>query len=102
VKGTRLVAIALGTLLPLLAPHEAQARTRIYVEIAPPAPIVDVRAVAPSAGHVWLAGYHRWDGGAYVWVPGYWVVPPRHRTYWVAGGWVQHRRGWYWSGGRWR
>jgi hypothetical protein len=97
-----MAVFVMGALLPLLAPRPALAHTRVYVEIAPPAPIVEVRAVAPSPYHVWIAGYHRWEGGRYVWVPGHYEVPPRHRSYWVAGHWVEHRHhGWYWVEGHW-
>jgi hypothetical protein len=95
-----LTAVALAA---LLAPTAAWARTRVYVRIAPPAPIVEVRAAAPSPRHVWIAGYHRWDGNAYVWVPGRWDLPPAHVSVWVAGHWAQHTgHGWYWVEGHWR
>jgi hypothetical protein len=96
-----LAVVALGVALPLLAPKPALA-ARIYVNIAPPEPVVEVVTVAPSDRHIWIAGYHRWDGRAYIWVPGHYAVPPRHRTTWVRGHWVRHQRGWYWVDGRWR
>jgi hypothetical protein len=91
-----LVALVLGS-----AP--AGAGTRVYVRIGPPAPIVETRVVAPSPHHVWIAGYHRWDGQAYVWVPGRWDLPPVHHHAWVAGHWAHHHQnGWYWVEGHWR
>ena len=75
---------------------------RVYVVVAPPPPIVEARVVAPGPGHRWIAGYHRWDGRAYVWVPGAWVIPPRPRAVWVPAHWVRERRGWYFVEGRWR
>jgi hypothetical protein len=80
----------------------AGVHVRVYVPAPPPPPVVEVVGVAPGPRHVWIAGYHRWDGRAYVWVPGRWVVRPRARTVWVAGHWAQHRRGWYWVRGHWR
>ncbi len=81
----------------------AQAGTRIYVRIAPPAPIIETRAVAPGPAYVWIPGYHRWDGGAYVWIAGRWELPPAHRRFWVAGHWTHSPRyGWYWVDGHWR
>jgi WXXGXW repeat (2 copies) len=74
----------------------------IYVKIAPPAPIVETRVVAPGPGYVWVGGFHRWDGRAYVWVPGRWVLPPRPHAVWVAGHWRHHHRGYYWVEGHWR
>lgn len=49
---------------------------QVVVRVGPPAPIVETRPVAPGPGFVWIAGYHRWDGGRYVWVPGRWDRPP--------------------------
>jgi len=96
-----LAAAALAALSFIPAP--AGAAGRVYVRIGPPAPIVETRVVAPSRRHVWIAGYHRWDGNAYVWVPGRWELPPAHRRAWVRGHWVHERRnGWYWVDGHWR
>jgi len=75
---------------------------RVYVEVAPPAAVVEVRTVAPGPHHVWIEGYHRWDGRAYAWVPGRWELPPAHYSAWVAGHWVHHEHnGWYWVEGHW-
>ena len=95
-----LVAFAVLTLLPA-AP--ASAGTRVYVRIGPPAPVVETRVVAPGPHHVWIAGYHRWDGRAYVWVPGRWELPPASYRTWVPGHWVHHgHEGYYWVDGHWR
>ena len=80
----------------------ASSSGRAYVRVGPPSPIVEARIVAPGPGRVWVAGYHRWDGRAYAWVPGTWVNPPRARAAWVPGRWVHARRGWYFVEGRWR
>jgi len=96
------VGLAAAALAAFLSSTAAQAAV-VYVKVAPPAPIVEVRTVAPSAGHVWIAGYHRWDGAAYVWVPGRWALPPRPHAVWVAGHWAHHRaNGYYWVEGRWK
>ena len=96
-----LATVALAALT--LAPRPAAADARIYVRIGPPAAIVEHRVVAPSPRHFWIAGYHRWDGNAYVWVPGRWELPPARYGAWVAGHWVHHRsHGWYWVEGHWR
>jgi len=99
----RFLLIALTT-SALAASLPAQAGARIYVRIGPPVPVVEVAAVAPGPGYVWVPGYHRWDGGAYVWVGGHWAVPPHHYYHaWVPGHWVRHsRHGWYWREGHWR
>lgn len=93
--GAAMLAGALGS-SPAVA-------ARIYVTVAPPAPIVEVRPAIPSPRHVWIEGYHSWNGTAYVWVPGRWELPPRHRGRWVPGHWRHEgRHGWYWIPGHWR
>jgi hypothetical protein len=92
------VALSLLTLVP----GTAGASTRVYVRIGPPAPIVETRVVAPGPHHVWIAGYHRWDGRAYVWVPGRWELPPSAYHAWVPGHWAQSHHGYYWVDGHWR
>ena len=94
---------AMSVVALTLTAAAAQAGTRVYVRVGPPAPVAEVRVVAPSPQHVWVAGYHRWDGGAYVWVPGRWELPPAHRHAWVAGHWAHHAsHGYYWVDGHWR
>jgi len=52
----------------------APPRGRVYVNAVPPPPIVEVRRAAPGPAYVWIDGYHRWNGRAYVWVPGRWAA----------------------------
>ncbi len=74
----------------------------VFVRVAPPRARVEVIGVAPGPGYVWIAGYHAWRGGAYVWVPGRWERPPEPRYHrWVPGHWREHRNGWYWVEGHW-
>lgn len=75
---------------------------RVYVRVGPPAARVEVRTVAPSPRHVWIGGFHRWDGKAYVWVPGRWDLGPRAGAVWVAGHWKNTPHGWEWIEGHWR
>ncbi len=99
-KYAAIVALAMSI---LALPSAARAGARIYVQIGPPAPIVEVRPVPPARHYVWVAGYYRWDGRAYVWFPGRWELPPAHYRAWVAGHWARHRHhGWYWVEGHWR
>src|SRR5215831_14517621 len=70
----------------LLAPLSA---ADVVVRIAPPRPLVERRVPPPGPGYVWTRGYHRWDGRAYVWTPGAWVMPPRRRAHWVPAHWVR-------------
>jgi hypothetical protein len=80
----------------------APPRGAVFVRIPPPAAVVEVRGSAPGPDFVWIAGYHAWRGGAYVWVPGRWDRGPHPRAVWVEGRWRHHRDGWYWVEGHWR
>ena len=95
--------LAFVALAVLASTAPAGADTRVYVRVGPPVAIVETRPVAPGPRHVWIAGFHRWDGRAYAWVPGRWELPPAHHRAWVAGHWAHHRRkGYYWVDGHWR
>jgi hypothetical protein len=74
----------------------------IVVKIAPPAAVVETRGAAPGPGYVWIGGYQRWDGNAYVWVPGRWETPPRAGARWVAHRWVHRGGGYVFVEGHWR
>jgi len=91
-----------GLVIGMLWSQPSLAGVRVYVPVPPPPVIVETAPAPPSPRHVWIGGYHRWDGRAYIWVPGRYEVPRRHYRVWVPGHWVKHRRGWYWSEGHWR
>jgi len=74
----------------------------VIVRIAPPAAIVETAPARPGPNFVWIKGYHRWDGNAYVWVPGRWEVPPHGRRRWVEHRWVRRGDHWVFVEGRWR
>ena len=74
----------------------------VVVRVAPPAAIVEHPVARPGPNYVWVAGYHRWDGRAYVWVPGRWEVPPHAHARWVAHRWVHRNGGWVMVEGHWR
>jgi hypothetical protein len=92
------LVLAGATLLPACG---GGTRAVVYVGTPPPPALVEPVGVAPGPGFVWIAGYHTWNGSAYVWVPGRWEHPPRGRHHWVKGRWAHERRGWYWVEGRW-
>ena len=96
------LAVATLSALALAAALPAAAGTSVYVQIGPPVAIVETHVVAPSPAHVWISGYHTWNGAAYVWVPGRWAVPPAHYHAWVTGHWAHNHHGYYWSEGHWR
>jgi len=74
----------------------------VVVRIGPPAAIVEARPVRPGPNYAWIVGYHRWDGNAYVWVPGRWEVLPHPGARWVAHRWVRRHGGWVLVEGHWR
>jgi hypothetical protein len=74
----------------------------IVVRVAPPRAIVERRPPQPGRNYIWTAGYHRWDGRAYVWVPGAWIAPPRQRARWVAHHWQRRGHDWVFVEGHWR
>ena len=85
----------------LLFAAPASAGTRVYVRVAPPAPIVEEQTVPPHRGYVWRSGYYRWHGHRYVWTRGRWVRPPYVHAVWNSGVWTHERHGWHWVPGHW-
>ena len=75
---------------------------QVIVTVRPPVAIVETRPLAPGPRHVWIAGYHSYVNGAYVWVPGRWELPPRPRARWVPHHWVRRHGGWVMIEGHWR
>ena len=74
----------------------------VVVRIAPPRLVVESRGPRPSPTHVWISGYHRWDGNAYVWTAGRWEQPPHPGNRWVAHRWVHRNGGYVMVEGHWR
>jgi hypothetical protein len=74
----------------------------IVIRIAPPRVVVERRMPPPGRNYVWVSGYQRWDGNAYVWTSGRWEQPPRGHAHWVAHRWVHQRGGWVLVEGHWR
>jgi hypothetical protein len=80
------------------------ANAQVVVRIGPPE---RPHEVIPSPPHehpdwAWHAGYHRWDGNKYVWVPGVYEQPPHPHARWVEGHWDHRHDGYVWVEGRWR
>ena len=91
-----------GLVIGMLWSQPSLAAVRVCVSVPPPPVIVETAPAPPSPRHVWIGGYHRWDGHAYVWVPGRYEVPHKHYKAWAPGHWAKHHNGWYWVEGHWR
>jgi hypothetical protein len=79
------------------------ASAQLVVRIGPPPPRpVEVVPPPPHPGWVWQPGYHRWDGHAYVWVPGAYAAAPHPGARWVPGHWANRGGGYVWVEGHWR
>ena len=75
------------------------AAAQIYIDVAPPAPRVEV---VPRArpGYVWQEGYYDWRNGRHVWVRGHWVRE-RKGMFWHPSRWEQRDGRWFFQKGRW-
>jgi hypothetical protein len=78
-------------------PYEQQG---VIVDVAPPAPYVEVIPVLPFLGALWIAGYWGWQGGRHHWVSGRYERP-RPGYGWSAHSWVQQGSRWHSYGGGW-
>ncbi|HLZ08844.1 MAG TPA: hypothetical protein VKT80_09675, partial [Chloroflexota bacterium] len=75
--------------------------------VAPKAPPELIDEVSPDQkpegdNVQWISGYWSWDEDRtdYVWVSGFWRVPPPGRR-WLAGHWQPIDKGWQWVAGFW-
>ncbi len=98
-----LIGGAAGLITGGLIGHTMDQQTSrpVYVTPSPP-PVAQSVVPSPGPGYVWQPGFWAWNGTAWVWVAGHWVVPPHPQAVWVAPGWVQRPQGWYWQQGYWR
>jgi hypothetical protein len=67
----------------------------------PPAPIVEVIPPTPGVEFTWVPGHHRWNGGRYVWVGGYYDRRPHREAHYVHGHWEHRGRVTVWVDGHW-
>lgn len=85
-------------------PSDPTARPAPVVPKAPPAPVRESPPEQKPDGDnvVWVPGYWMWDDDRrdYLWVSGFWRVPPPGRK-WVPGYWVKVEGGWRWVSGMW-
>jgi hypothetical protein len=78
------------------------AQAEIVIKLRPPVIIHERRTPRPSREHVWVGGYHRWDGQAYSWQAGRWEQPPHAHAIWIAPRYTHRRDGYVYTEGRWR
>jgi opacity protein-like surface antigen len=74
----------------------------VVIRVAPPRVLVEKRPPQPSRNHVWVSGYHRWDGNAYQWQAGKWDQPPAGNHRWVAHHYVRRNGGYVLVDGHWQ
>lgn len=87
-SSSKLLPASLLTLALLSIPVLSQARTVVEIEVAPPAPRVEV-VPAPRPGVVWAPGFWYWEDGHHVWHTGHWIEE-RRGYYWVPDRWVHY------------
>ncbi len=75
--------------------------TARVIRHCPPTPYHQVPR-RPTPRHVWIAGEYRWRSGGYLFVPGYWMIPPRRNAHYVPGYWEPARGGYIWISGFWQ
>jgi hypothetical protein len=80
--------------------YDAAPAASAYVNVAPPAPIVEARPIMPYAGAVWMPGYWNWNGYRHVWIGGRWSAP-RPGWSFAPHAWHHTPRGWVHGGGHW-
>ena len=74
------------------------------VSAEPPPPARAEKAGrAPHPGWSYVSGYWNLVNGRYVWVPGYWTVPPSGMHRWQGAYWYHDKsQGWILVKGYWR
>ena len=92
-----LLASLFGFALGLIPVH-----AEVVIKLRPPVSVREHRDSRPSNRHVWVGGYHKWDGNAYAWEKGRWEEPPHARGVWVAPRYVKRRDGYVFMEGHWR
>jgi hypothetical protein len=70
-------------------------------EAPPGQPMDDDRGDQPGPDHAWVCGYWWWTDGRYVWVPGYWAIPPNTEYVYISGYWTHVDGIWRYRRGGW-
>jgi len=96
---TKTLSVLLISIGLFVGPAMSRAGVSIDIEVAPPAPRVEV-VPAPRAGYVWAPGYWVWEGHRHVWVEGRWMQE-RRGYHWVPEHWDERHHQWHFEPGRW-
>jgi hypothetical protein len=94
--------LLLGALLltsGLALPALSQAGVAVDIDLAPPAPQVEV-VPPPRPGYVWAPGYWNWEGGRHVWVGGHWMGE-RPGYHWAPDHWEHRGPHYHYEPGHW-
>ena len=83
---------------------EREATTNVVVQQPPPPPPMQPEYFPPQPDPyaVWIPGAWEFDGRAYIWVVGHWVVPPPHYVHYVGPHWSYRDGGYVYIRGYWR
>jgi hypothetical protein len=87
------------TAMASLTPALSAAAVNLDIEVAPPAPRVEV-VPAPRPGFYWAPGYWAWRDHHHVWVGGHWIHE-RRGYHWVPEHWIQAGPRWHFAPGHW-
>jgi WXXGXW repeat (2 copies) len=88
--------LADGILLLKVTPAAA---ADLVADVAPPPPRAENRG-HPRDGYVWAAGHWEWNGHAYSWESGSWIVE-HGRARWIADQWEPQGNQWHFVPGHW-
>jgi hypothetical protein len=91
------VCLADGVLLLRTAPAMA---AEIITDVAPPPPRIENMG-HPRDGYVWAAGHWEWNGQAYRWISGGWIVE-HGKAHWIADQWEPVGNQWRYVQGHWQ
>ena len=94
-----LLATLLTAAAACAAPSLSLGGVVVDVDVAPPAPRVEV-VPAARPGFVWAPGYWAWRGHEHAWVRGHWIRE-RAGFHWVPDGWVAAGHRWHYVPGHW-
>jgi hypothetical protein len=83
----------------VVVPTLVEAGISVDINVAPPAPQVEV-VPAARPGYVWAPGFWEWRGGQHVWIAGRWMGERRGYR-WEPDVWVQRGPRWHHEPGHW-